>query len=128
MWNVKCSPYVICHATDFDLIDTLWNVKSTEYTVPQIAVADLIDTLWNVKVAVEPEAVVAPFRFNRYIVECKGIAGSFARRFGTGFNRYIVECKEPYRLGSLEGVYDLIDTLWNVKLVIDSAGFNPAAI
>ena len=62
-------------ATCRDLIDTLWNVKTVSSSEQSPQLLDLIDTLWNVKVAVEPEAVVAPFRFNRYIVECKVVSG-----------------------------------------------------
>ena len=61
--------------TALDLIDTLWNVKLKGFPIGRTKHGDLIDTLWNVKVAVEPEAVVAPFRFNRYIVECKVVSG-----------------------------------------------------
>ena len=35
----------------------------------------------------------------------------------SGFNRYIVECKEHGSVQIVEIKLDLIDTLWNVKLL-----------
>ena len=54
---------------------------------------DLIDTLWNVKPAGQNYKIASGERFNRYIVECKGVTDL---------------------LGQACPV-DLIDTLWNVK-------------
>ena len=36
---------------------------------------------------------------------------------GSGFNRYIVECKEIISYGLGSNRLDLIDTLWNVKII-----------
>ena len=76
-----------------DLIDTLWNVKAV--AVPQLpaVAADLIDTLWNVKNIIVYCRNIHDVRFNRYIVECKGIAFAVYPCSRYGFNRYIVECK-----------------------------------
>ena len=56
-------------------------------------VRDLIDTLWNVKALSIQVCFSAVFRFNRYIVECKGFNTGDLVPFYLGFNRYIVECK-----------------------------------
>ena len=38
-----------------------------------------------------------------------------------------MECKGIFDSQHSRIIYDLIDTLWNVKLVIDNTGFSPAA-
>ena len=60
---------------------------------------DLIDTLWNVKQSCACINNAAVLRFNRYIVECKGVLLPYHR------------CQ----------VCDLIDTLWNVKWHMDES-------
>ena len=90
-----------------DLIDTLWNVKEDIKVVVEFTDGDLIDTLWNVKKK----------------------SGKYAKSW-TRFNRYIVECKGVHHMQSVRRKRDLIDTLWNVKLVPyavyyeDDTGFN----
>ena len=71
--------------------------------------------MWNVKIIDWDDGEVWEFRFNRYIVECKGTRAIKTMAQTAGFNRYIVECKGE-RDGRLEpSRCDLIDTLWNVK-------------
>ena len=59
----------------------------------------------------------ACLRFNRYIVECKVNFVLVQYLLYFWFNRYIVECKACQLLCSLGACFDLIDTLWNVKLL-----------
>ena len=68
--------------------------KETGILEHKVIAIDLIDTLWNVKTKLSLIDITGYFRFNRYIVECKGF-----RQFGR------TACQE-----------DLIDTLWNVKI------------
>ena len=84
-------------------------------------VCDLIDTLWNVKgfsIVTDP----VPFaRFNRYIVECKEICFVLCYSRIDRFNRYIVECKVySHGIREIDPSGDLIDTLWNVKELVDA--------
>ena len=58
---------------------------------------DLIDTLWNVKFEGFEPCSRNGFRFNRYIVECKGAICIALENAGSRFNRYIVECKGRLR-------------------------------
>ena len=61
-------------------------------------------------------------------MECKEIVREW--RFGRaeGFNRDIVECKAGSRMAvTRRGDSDLIETLWNVKL-IDHAGVFPGVL
>ena len=72
LWNVKLVPYAVYYEDDTDLIDTLWNVKEYIALQERIEEKDLIDTLWNVKGTRGSSLSIRRFRFNRYIVECKG--------------------------------------------------------
>ena len=57
------------------------------------------------------------WRFNRYIVECKVVNTLVSQGRKIGFNRYIVECKVKSRGNGARDLGDLIDTLWNVKVL-----------
>ena len=55
------------------LIETLWNVKYWNVKLKQYCFKGLIETLWNVK-AGRLRLFWGLSRFNRNIVECKGIS------------------------------------------------------
>ena len=57
--------------------------------------------------------------FNRNIVECKGKGGMTYRISLPGFNRNIVECKVESVFSDLFTVLVLIETLWNVKTLVE---------
>ena len=54
-------------------------------------------------------------RFNRDIVECKAVSDACAVFSDSGFNRDIVECKGFSIEQNCRFLFDLIETLWNVK-------------
>ena len=55
---------------------------------------------------------------NRYIMECKySTAGDFSRTF-FGINRYIMECKFKCSEMGRRFYKELIDTLWNVNMLL----------
>ena len=53
--------------------------------------------------------------FNRNIVECKAMLSVETARFEISFNRNIVECKDKKSLAQTDRKLVLIETLWNVK-------------
>ena len=61
-------------------------------------------------------------RFNRNIVECKSGPGKRPDAGSHCFNRNIVECKLYMVKGKCLMTCVLIETLWNVNLIIDSLG------
>ena len=77
----KAFCFVYCFCRFFDLIETLWNVK-------------------DICAATEQEL---PDRFNRDIVECKGLKLAFRYAIRYRFNRDIVECKEVHSTFTLNG-------------------------
>ena len=101
-----------------DLIETLWNVKKKKLLAIANFVSRFNRDIVECKVLLPPSLPRYLLRFNRDIVECKGI--SFTSVFQTHhrFNRDIVECKDasanPVTVG---GLWDLIETLWNVKIL-----------
>ena len=85
---------------------------------------DLIDTLWNVKLYQAKRLASYNNRFNRYIVECKAIRTTNVTAGRCRFNRYIVECKDGrLKRHNIKFRLDLIDTLWNVKLLQENARY-----
>ena len=57
-------------------------------------------------------------------MECKVSVGGLVHRLGARFNRDIVECKGIHRRHQWRCCQDLIETLWNVKLKQYSVVFN----
>ena len=60
---------------------------------PEALRRDLIETLWNVKRSAVHFRLTLQLRFNRDIVECKGVYYNKLMGEISGFNRDIVECK-----------------------------------
>ena len=78
LWNVKPFLNPSSHSCIYVLIETLWNVKLYDTTANEAGGFVLIETLWNVKFT--HSAHPAPStRFNRNIVECKGMYSAFIR-------------------------------------------------
>ena len=50
-------------------------------------------------------------------MECKDALLHSGNALKTRFNRYIVECKDGSNIKLFLGLKDLIDTLWNVKVL-----------
>ena len=57
---------------------------------------------------------------NRNIVECKAASLSKALDTSMGINRNIVECKERSGYVTITATFVLIETLWNVKIIVIS--------
>ena len=108
----------------------MWNVKFLHHKLQLAQVRDLIETLWNVKLVVGWQSHDEEIRFNRDIVECKAVSDACAVFSDSGFNRDIVECKGFSIEQNCRFLFDLIETLWNVKAAAESAenarktGFN----
>ena len=101
------------------LIETLWNVKSSVLTPIRSGKAVLIETLWNVKLVKYIIGNVAP-RINRNIVECKVRFCCRTNKACSCINRNSVECKDRTRQPHKQALFVLIETLWNVKVSMDS--------
>ena len=67
------------------------------------------------KVCGDINALSTLLGFNRDIVECKDVIDWVAVKLSRRFNRDIVECKELQVAFFQAGIWDLIETLWNVK-------------
>ena len=76
---------------------------------------DLIDTLWNVKPAGQNYKIASGERFNRYIVECKGVTDLLGQACPVDLIDTLWNVKEETTPELLDTSEDLIDTLWNVK-------------
>ena len=60
------------------------------------------------------------FGINRNIVECKDIRFLSYSICSSGINRNIVECKERSGYVTITATFVLIETLWNVKIIVIS--------
>ena len=104
------------------LIETLWNVKfeNAHSFLQEIPV--LIETLWNVKKRASSASLRAATGFNRNIVEGKGLIFFIFLVLFSCFNRNIVECKVFYNCEAANVYTVLIETLWNVKMIMKYMG------